>query len=209
MNLLERQLHTLLVFLDKLNNQTDIVPLDDMKDYYEDLHDYKAEKEEMHNQLKALHELDSDYTDEMRYSLLAILQQFLNYIDYVEEISDLTKKIFREYENHRQIKKMNEFFLTPFGNTIKPYLSKRKTLEKGQHLYLVFKNFDQRILAQEYVFLSEHRNYLQVADYSGEVKLVLNFDGTTNVEETRKQVGRVLEAEDSVFRQTDWRPSND
>ena len=206
---MENQLHSVLTFLKKLNNQTNIVPKDDIDDHYDDLIDYKNEKKDIDFQLKELHELDLDNTDAIGDTLLVILQQFLGYLDYVEETSDLTKKIFREYELCRVVSNMEEFFLTPYGKKIKPNLSKRISKEKGQHLYLVEKEIDSRILAQEYIFLSEHRSYLVVADYSCEVKLVLNFDGSTNIQETRNQVGRVLEVADNVLRHTDWRAAND
>lgn len=130
---MENQLHSVLTFLKKLNNQTNIIPKDDIDDHYDDLIDYKNEKKDIDFQLKELHELDLDNTDAIGDALLVILQQFLGYLDYVEETSDLTKKIFREYELCRVVSNMEEFFLTPYGKKLnqiylKEYLKKKDNI---------------------------------------------------------------------------------
>jgi len=216
----EKQLTSVLALLEKLNKQTAIVSTEEIVEQYENIGDYNKLKDELDNYLKELHDLDLHQTEEVNKTLSIeeddtnnlLLDTHLliqEYLWHVDEVSDFTKKMFREYEQRRGISSMDEFFITPFGKSIQPHLSKTNSKENGHYIYRVMEKVDNRMLEMEYIFLSEYKNYIEIADYSGEIKLVLNFDGTINIEETRRQVGRVIEIEDNVLRDTDWRPTND
>lgn len=119
----------------------------------------------------------------------------------------MNKKYLKKYEKKRRVTDMDEFLLTPFGRSIAPFIKKSTSMENGQYIYQVMQTINSRLLQSYGVFLSSHKNYLEIADYTGEIQYVLNFDGTTNIEETRKQAGRVVKIRDNEWRayNSDWR----
>ncbi|MHC8514734.1 hypothetical protein [Sporosarcina sp. ITBMC105] len=94
----------------------------------------------------------------------------------------------------KQVSNMNEFFGMEFGKTISSSLSKSKVKYDGQSLYKVEKKTDNQYLKKGYgVYLDAlHKDHLEVIDKKGNLKYVLNLDGTLNPDKTKKALGRVV-----------------
>ncbi|MGG4508199.1 cytosolic protein, partial [Heyndrickxia sporothermodurans] len=101
---------------------------------------------------------------------------------------DGTKGIVKPVSN------MNEFFDMEFGKSISNSLSKSKVKYDGQSIYKVEKKTDNQYLKKGYgVYLDAlHKDHLEVIDKTGNVKYVLNLDGTLNPDKTKKALGRVV-----------------
>lgn len=72
--------------------------------------------------------------------------------------------------------------------------SKSKVKYDGQSIYKVEKKTDNQYLKKGYgVYLDAlHKDHLEVIDKTGNVKYVLNLDGTLNPDKTKKALGRVV-----------------
>ncbi|QJC94096.1 Putative toxin component [Bacillus velezensis] len=93
----------------------------------------------------------------------------------------------------KPVSNMNEFFDMEFGK-ISNSLSKSKVKYDGQSIYKVEKKTDNQYLKKGYgVYLDAlHKDHLEVIDKTGNVKYVLNLDGTLNPDKTKKALGRVV-----------------
>ena len=94
----------------------------------------------------------------------------------------------------KSVSNMNEFFDLEFGKTISNSLSKSKVRYDGQSIYKIEKKIDSQYLKKGYgVYLDAlHKDHLEVIDKRGNVKYVLNLDGTLNLDKTKKIYGRVV-----------------
>ncbi|MFN6911885.1 ribonuclease YeeF family protein [Bacillus velezensis] len=94
----------------------------------------------------------------------------------------------------KPVSNMNEFFDMEFGKKISNSLSKSKVKYDGQSIYKVEKKTDNQYLKKGYgVYLDAlHNDHLEVIDKTGNVKYVLNLDGTLNPDKTKKALGRVV-----------------
>lgn len=94
----------------------------------------------------------------------------------------------------KSVSNMNEFFDMEFGKTISNSLSKSKVRYDGQSIYKIEKKIDNQYLKKGYgVYLDGlHKDHLEVIDKRGNVKYVLNLDGTLNLDKTKKIYGRVV-----------------
>lgn len=94
----------------------------------------------------------------------------------------------------KPISNMNEFFDMEFGKSVSNSLSKSKVKYDGQSIYKVEKKTDNQYLKKGYgVYLDAlHKDHLEVIDKTGNVKYVLNLDGTLNPDKTKKALGRVV-----------------
>lgn len=112
----------------------------------------------------------------------------LKIADSAKDISKAKKAVVKPVSN------MNEFFDTEFGKSISNSLSKPKVKYDGQSIYKVEKKTDNQYLKKGYgVYLGAlHKDHLEVIDKTGNVKYVLNLDGTLNHDKTKKALGRVV-----------------
>ncbi|WP_052586813.1 ribonuclease YeeF family protein [Bacillus velezensis] len=94
----------------------------------------------------------------------------------------------------KPVSNMNEFFDMEFGKKISNSLSKSKVKYDGQSIHKVEKKTDNQYLKKGYgVYLDAlHKDHLEVIDKTGNVKYVLNLDGTLNPDKTKKALGRVV-----------------
>ncbi|RAS80687.1 pre-toxin TG domain-containing protein [Priestia endophytica] len=94
----------------------------------------------------------------------------------------------------KPVSNMNEFFDMEFGKSISNSLSKSKVKYDGQSIYKVEKKTSNQYLKKGYgVYLDAlHKDHLEVIDKTGNVKYVLNLDGTLNQDKTKKALGRVV-----------------
>lgn len=94
----------------------------------------------------------------------------------------------------KPVSNMNEFFDMEFGKLISKSLSKSKVKYDGQSIYKIEKKTDNQYLKKGYgVYLDAlHKDHLEVIDKTGNVKYVLNLDGTLNPDKTKKALGRVV-----------------
>ncbi|WP_416150184.1 pre-toxin TG domain-containing protein [Salipaludibacillus sp. HK11] len=94
----------------------------------------------------------------------------------------------------KPVSNMNEFFDMEFGKSISKSLSKSKVKYDGQSIYKIEKKTDNSYLKKGYgVYLDAlHKDHLEVIDKTGNVKYVLNLDGTLNPDKTKKALGRVV-----------------
>ncbi|MFB1052223.1 hypothetical protein ACEWET_15120 [Paraliobacillus sp. JSM ZJ581] len=94
----------------------------------------------------------------------------------------------------KPVSNMNEFFGVKFGKTIKNSLSKSSVQYDGQTIYKVTQKTDSKYLKKGYgIYLDGlHKDHLEVIDKTGNVKYVLNLDGTLNSDKTKKALGRVV-----------------
>lgn len=204
---MDSQLRKVMRFLESLNEQTNIISQEDMDEHYENIKEHMESSTELDKIINNLSSINQDNRAQINRSLFDIYLKMTDYAWYFSEMSDLNKKYLREYEKKRHVASMDEFFLMPFGKSIAPYLRKSTSQENGHFIYQVMQTINSRLLQGYGVFLSQHKNYLEIADHTGEIQYVLNFDGTTNLEETRRQVGRVVAIRDNEWRaeNSDWR----
>ncbi|MGE6630637.1 ribonuclease YeeF family protein [Bacillus sp. NPDC077027] len=96
--------------------------------------------------------------------------------------------------NVKPVSNMNEFFDKEFGKSISNSLSKSKVKYDGQSIYKVETKTNNQYLKKGYgVYLDAlHKDHLEVIDKTGNVKYVLNIDGTLNTDKTKKAFGRVV-----------------
>lgn len=94
----------------------------------------------------------------------------------------------------KPVSNMNEFFDIEFGKSISNSLSKSNVKYDGQSIYKVTKKTDNKYLKKGYgIYLDAlHKDHLEVIDKTGDVKYVLNLDGTLNPDKTKKALGRVV-----------------
>ncbi|WP_353856351.1 T7SS effector LXG polymorphic toxin [Bacillus sp. Bos-x628] len=97
-------------------------------------------------------------------------------------------------ETVKPVSNMNEFFDMKFGKSISNSLSKTKVKYDGQSIYKVEKKTANQYLKKGYgVYLDAlHKDHLEVIDKTGNVKYVLNLDGTLNTNKTKKALGRFV-----------------
>ncbi|WP_078579613.1 T7SS effector LXG polymorphic toxin [Salipaludibacillus agaradhaerens] len=119
-------------------------------------------------------------------------------IKHGDDIVDIAKGIDNgasvSKSSVKPVSNMNEFFDMEFGKSISNSLSKSKVKYDGQSIYKVEKKTDNQYLKKGYgVYLDAlHKDHLEVIDKTGNVKYVLNLDGTLNKDKTEKAYGRVV-----------------
>ena len=88
---------------------------------------------------------------------------------------------------------MSEFFETDFGKKIRDNLRKTKKQYDGQSVYEVMKKVDRNLRKGDYLYLDGlHMDHFKVFDKRGNLKSVLNLDGTLNTDKLLKVKGRKL-----------------
>ncbi|MCY7579344.1 pre-toxin TG domain-containing protein [Bacillus altitudinis] len=94
----------------------------------------------------------------------------------------------------KPVSNMNEFFDMSFGKSISNSLTKTKVKYDGQSIYKVDKRTDNQYLKKGYgLYLDAlHKDHLEIIDKTGNVKYVLNLDGTLNTDKTKKALGRFV-----------------
>ncbi|MER3126115.1 T7SS effector LXG polymorphic toxin [Bacillus pumilus] len=94
----------------------------------------------------------------------------------------------------KPVSNMNEFFNMSFGKSISNSLTKTKVKYDGQSIYKVEKRTDNQYLKKGFgLYLDAlHKDHLEVIDKTGNVKYVLNLDGTLNTDKTKKALGRFV-----------------
>ena len=80
----------------------------------------------------------------------------------------------------------------PFGKQLSEYLSKTKQQYKGESIYKVDKNFGELKKGDRLYLDSMHKDHFEVFDKNGNFKMVMNLDGTKNVEKTLKAKNRSI-----------------
>ncbi|MFS0654729.1 T7SS effector LXG polymorphic toxin [Bacillus sp. 179-C3.3 HS] len=94
----------------------------------------------------------------------------------------------------KSVSNMNEFFDMEFGKSISNFLSKTKVKYDGESIYKVNKKTDNKYLKKGYgIYLDAlHKDHIEVIDKTGNVKYVLNLDGTLNTKKTKNALGRFI-----------------
>lgn len=89
---------------------------------------------------------------------------------------------------------MSEFFKSEFGSSIQNGLTKTKSQFQGQSIYEVIKKIDNPYLKKgDKLYLDNlHKDHLEVFDKKGNIRAVLNLDGTLNEIKTKNAIGRKL-----------------
>ncbi|WP_069839532.1 T7SS effector LXG polymorphic toxin [Bacillus sp. F56] len=94
----------------------------------------------------------------------------------------------------KSVSNMKEFFNDEFGKTIKNNVTKTKNQFQGQSIYEVNKKLDNPFLKKGDRFYLDnlHKDHLEVFDKRGNLRVVLNLDGTLNEVKTKNAIGRKL-----------------
>ena len=89
---------------------------------------------------------------------------------------------------------MNEFFKNDFGESIKNSVTKTKNQFQGQNIYEVTKKINNTNLKKGDKFYLDnlHKDHIEVFDKRGNLRAVLNLDGTLNEIKTKNAIGRKL-----------------
>lgn len=87
---------------------------------------------------------------------------------------------------------MNEFFESDFGSELKNNSSKTKKRVDGQNVYKVDKKTGNLKKGDQVYLDGLHKDHLEVFDKNGNLRTVLNLDGTINLEKYYKAMGRKL-----------------
>ena len=105
-----------------------------------------------------------------------------------EKIAGVAQKIIPKVAN------MKEFFELEFGTKIKHLCQKTNLQFKGQTIYKVTEKTNNKYLKQGYHFYldSLHFDHIEVFGKNGNLKAVLNLDGTYNAMKTGKAYGRSI-----------------
>ena len=91
------------------------------------------------------------------------------------------------------VNNMSEFFEIDFGKKIVGSLRKTKKKYDGQSVYEVMKKIDRNLRKGDYLYLDGlHMDHFEVFDKRGNLKSVLNLDGTLNTDKLLKAKGRKL-----------------
>ena len=91
------------------------------------------------------------------------------------------------------VNNMSEFFETDFGKKIRGSLRKTKKQYDGQSVYEVMEKVDRNLRKGDYLYLDGlHMDHFEVFDKRGNLKSVLNLDGTLNTDKLLKAKGRKL-----------------
>ena len=93
-----------------------------------------------------------------------------------------------------KVNNMSEFFKSNFGEGIKNSVTKTKNQFQGQNIYEVTKKIDNPYLKKGDKFYLDnlHKDHIEVFDKRGNVRAVLNLDGTLNEMKTKNAIGRKL-----------------
>lgn len=87
---------------------------------------------------------------------------------------------------------MDEFFESEFGSELKGNISKNGKRVDGQNVYTVDKKTGN-LKKNDQIYLDGlHKDHLEVFDKRGNIKDVLNLDGTSNPQKFKKAIGRTL-----------------
>ncbi|OEG22544.1 hemagglutinin [Enterococcus ureilyticus] len=87
---------------------------------------------------------------------------------------------------------MKEFFETDFGSEIKGNITKTNKKYQGQSVYKVDKKIGN-LKKNDQIYLDGlHKDHLEVFDSNGNLRTILNLDGTVNLDKYGKAVGRTL-----------------
>ncbi|MCC2931916.1 ribonuclease YeeF family protein [Bacillus sp. LBG-1-113] len=94
----------------------------------------------------------------------------------------------------KSVSNMKEFFNDGFGKSIKNNVTKTKNQFQGQSIYEVNKKLDNPYLKKGDRFYLDnlHKDHLEVFDKRGNLRVVLNLDGTLNEVKTKNAIGRKL-----------------
>ncbi|MET1250187.1 T7SS effector LXG polymorphic toxin [Sporolactobacillus sp. STCC-11] len=120
-----------------------------------------------------------------------------NQIDHVRDLiqqASIKKHITGNGKLVNSVSNMNELFRTDFGKSIINSISKTKINYDGQSIYKITQKVDNDYLKKGYgIYLDAlHHDHLEVIDKKGNVKYVLNLDGTVNIDKTKKALGRKI-----------------
>ncbi len=98
-------------------------------------------------------------------------------------------------KNILKVHTMKEFFEnTLFGQELKNKVIKTNYFYKNQPIYKLQQKVQSHTISKgDYFYLDNlHFDHIEVFDQSGSMKSVLNFDGTINIEKTKKAYGRTI-----------------
>lgn len=116
---------------------------------------------------------------------------------FAKKFDDGKSKVGSHAQNNpmgivKPVSNMKEFFKMEFGKSLSNSVSKSKIRYDGQSVYKVERKTGNQYLKKGYgVYLDGlHKDHLEVIDKAGNVKYVLNLDGTLNIDKTRKISGR-------------------
>ncbi|MBS9440041.1 hemolysin BL-binding protein [Photorhabdus noenieputensis] len=89
--------------------------------------------------------------------------------------------------NQGAVGNMGEFFRQPgFGSEAKAGSQKTSKIYQGQTVYKASKNINDNIRKGDQFYLdNKHKNHLEVFDNKGNFRVVLNMDGSINLDKTR------------------------
>ena len=93
-----------------------------------------------------------------------------------------------------KVNNMGEFFEDDFGKSIKGNVAKTKKQFQGQNIYEVTKKTNNPYLKKGDKFYLDnlHKDHIEVFDKRGNLRAVLNLDGTLNEVKTKSAIGRKL-----------------
>ncbi|MFC0404008.1 hypothetical protein ACFFHS_03165, partial [Enterococcus ureilyticus] len=94
--------------------------------------------------------------------------------------------------DNNAVANMKEFFETDFGSEIKGNITKTNKKYQGQSVYKVDKKIGN-LKKNDQIYLDGlHKDHLEVFDSNGNLRTILNLDGTVNLDKYGKAVGRTL-----------------
>lgn len=96
------------------------------------------------------------------------------------------------YDSGKSVNNMDEFFETKFGSELKDNSTKTKKRVDGQTVYKVDKKTGN-LKKNDQVYLDGlHKDHLEVFDKNGNLRTILNLDGSINLDKYYKAMGRKL-----------------
>lgn len=104
-------------------------------------------------------------------------------------VEDITKGV-----GNLKVNNMSEFFKNNFGEGIKNSVTKTKNQFQGQNIYEVTQKIDNPYLKKGDKFYLDnlHKDHIEVFDKRGNLRALLNLDGTLNEVKTKNAIGRKL-----------------
>ncbi len=89
---------------------------------------------------------------------------------------------------------MKEFFQLPFGKVLRQNSQSMKKYYQGQKMYKITAKIPETSLKIGDIFYLDalEKNHLEVFDAHGNIKTVLNLDGTVNVKKSNAAKGRKI-----------------
>lgn len=128
-------------------------------------------------------------TDDM----LDILRDDLGDINIGLTIKDLSQYAGK---SSKPVENMKTFFQGSFGSILKKSSSGTSQIYKKQRVFEIsnkMKEYKYLRKGDKFYLDSLHKNHIEVFDKNGKARLVLNLDGTINIEKTAQVKGRIID----------------